>query len=103
MKFQAISGPEMGGVVRGRLGMGDEEVLSRDVAWTLLTGRASLPSSVPTPPPCLLAQPLQEQGNTVCPGLSSVAPWAPEDPHPHPHLPWSICKAGQSLKWVCRK
>lgn len=77
MKFQAISGPEMGGVVRGRLGMGDESSeQERALDLTHWKGLSALLLSLPRPP-CLLAQPLQEQGNTVYLGLSSISSLGP--------------------------
>lgn len=77
MKFQAISGPEMGGVVRGRLGMGDESSeQERGLDLTHWKGLTALLLSLPRPP-CLLAQPLQEQGNTVYLGLSSISSLGP--------------------------
>ena len=77
MKFQAISGPEMGGVVRGRLGMGDESSeQERGLDLTHWKGLTALLLSLPRPP-CLLAQSLQEQGNTVYLGLSSISSLGP--------------------------
>ena len=77
MKFQAISGSEMGGVVRGRLGLGDESPEQEcGLGLTHWKGLSALPLSPPRPP-CLLAQPLQEQGNTVYSGLSSISSLGP--------------------------
>ena len=65
MKFQAISGLEMGGVVRGRLGLGDESPEQEcGLGLTHWKGLSAFLLSLPRPP-CHLAQPLQEQGNTV--------------------------------------
>lgn len=50
MKFQAISGPGMGGVIRGMLALGDQSP-GRNAAWASLTGRASLLPPLPTPTP----------------------------------------------------
>lgn len=89
MKFQAISGPVTGGVVRGVLRLGDESPEQEcSLGLTDWKGLSALLLS-PLYPPCLLSQPLQEQGNTVYLGLSSITPLGPLGPSLHPHIPWS--------------
>ena len=67
----------MGGVVRGRLGLGDESPEQEcGLGLTHWKGLSALLLSPPCPP-CLLAQPLQEQGNTVYSGLSSISSLGP--------------------------
>lgn len=55
MEFQAISGPGMGGAMKGMLGPGDKS--PEQECGLGLHGRAFLHSSCPHPHPSLLAQP----------------------------------------------
>lgn len=75
MNFQAISGPAVGGVVRGMLELGDERP---EPDWECGLGlsdwKAWPGSSSPRP---LLAQPSEEQETLCTRGSLPSDPWAP--------------------------